>query len=402
MNRRRTAHEIWQDLRAGLAGLPATAPLALRSIRKRPLRALLVALSLAASVCTYMLFSAFLAGRIGSLTSRVEPLNLPADIVASAGAPFADGSLTALDRAAYVKTVEPAVRSDRLTPVGRRAMLIVGPGSRIFSAIEVVAGRLPQASGEVLVPESLATPAGLQPGSIFPMQVVVPGPNAPVALPGVVVGIYRDTGDLLTVPLAVDPAVTGAANTALIWLQADRDPATVIGRVRSTLGATEVLYRGTPATVAHGLVVGVYQAVFLMVFLVFVFAGLGLLTVLLLSFVQRKRQFGILKAAGFTNPELQYMLFAEGLMMAAVGIIIGVPVGIALIARLNLIVETTLILRPGAIVWGVVFALIVFYLGSYIPATICRQAPVNALLFNRRVYLNANPSCAQCGRCGGF
>jgi hypothetical protein len=79
-----------------------------------------------------------------------------------------------------------------------------------------------------------------------------------------------------------------------------------------------------------------------------------------------------------------------------------VPAGIALIDWLNLVVETTLIFRPGSIIWAAVFSLVVFYLGSFIPATICRQAPVNALLFNRRVYLNGNPSCAQCGRCGGF
>jgi hypothetical protein len=75
---------------------------------------------------------------------------------------------------------------------------------------------------------------------------------------------------------------------------------------------------------------------------------------------------------------------------------------VLLIHQLEQRAGMTLTLRPGAVIGAVILAIGVFYLGSLIPATISRQAPVDALLFNRRVYLNGNPSCARCGRCGGF
>jgi hypothetical protein len=107
-------------------------------------------------------------------------------------------------------------------------------------------------------------------------------------------------------------------------------------------------------------------------------------------------------AAG-NNRHLWCMALAGGLLVHGhVEFLFFVPV-IAIAAIVSLVVLGRVRFAECRRDWLVFGAVIgVFYLGSLIPATISRQAPVAALLFNRRVYLNGNPSCARCGRCGGF
>jgi hypothetical protein len=61
-----------------------------------------------------------------------------------------------------------------------------------------------------------------------------------------------------------------------------------------------------------------------------------------------------------------------------------------------------LTITTGSMMLGAFYSLAVFTAATWLPVTLSSRATVDQLLHNRRVYLNPNLSCAQCGRCGGF
>lgn len=389
--RRRTPAEVWQDALTGLRGLPVTLPLACRSLRRRPGRALLAAVAIAACLAGFVLFSAFIEGRAGAFTARVAPLRLPTDIVIAGEQPFNPAALQAAERRATVTQLEAGWAEDRYTAAGRLSVLWLPSTARLLSELNIVAGRLPVAPNEVLLPEKLPELTGATVGGTWAL-----GPTEAATI----VGVYRVGDDWLTQPILLRTS-DGPLNRAFVWLSADRNDVATAATIAAALGG-RALHRDTPRQDARALLLGVYAPGYGIATALFGFVSLGLLSVLLLSFIQRKRQFGVMKAVGLTNPELQFLLLAEGGMIVAAGAIVGIPTGMVLVSQLSARLGLTLTLRPGALAGAVVLAAAVFYLGSLIPATVSRQAPVDALLYNRRVYYNGNPSCARCGRCGGF
>lgn len=119
--------------------------------------------------------------------------------------------------------------------------------------------------------------------------------------------------------------------------------------------------------------------------------------VLTVSFLGRKRSLGIMRVLGTTIKDLRNMMIIEASYLGIPGIILGL-IGGSILARLFLDVQQ---LSTGAATIGILMGIGTMATGVWLPLRLVRNASCDQLLNNRPVYVMSNPSCANCGLCGG-
>ncbi len=119
--------------------------------------------------------------------------------------------------------------------------------------------------------------------------------------------------------------------------------------------------------------------------------------VLAVLFLGRKRVFGILKVMGVTRADLWRLVLAEATVLGSWGL----PLGIAL----GWVLNHTIVRAPVGFIAYVASAglgLASLFCGAALPVLLVKNATCDQLLNNRPVLAISNPSCAECGLCGGF
>jgi putative ABC transport system permease protein len=110
----------------------------------------------------------------------------------------------------------------------------------------------------------------------------------------------------------------------------------------------------------------------------------GVMNTTLLSFFERLREFGVLRAVGWSRRRLVALVFGEALLVALVGAGIGIGVGIAAVSGLTHVGDLVGVFRPdypsGIFVRALAFALGMAVLGALYPAVrATRLTPLSAL-----------------------
>jgi putative ABC transport system permease protein len=109
--------------------------------------------------------------------------------------------------------------------------------------------------------------------------------------------------------------------------------------------------------------------------------GLSILVVMLLSVVERRREFGVLKALGWTPANIAVMILAESISLSLLGAGLGIGLGFAGLA----IARRFAAVEGGSLSWPVVLAVgacgvLVGALGGLYPAWRAnRAAPAQIL-----------------------
>ncbi len=111
---------------------------------------------------------------------------------------------------------------------------------------------------------------------------------------------------------------------------------------------------------------------------------IGIANTLTLSVVERTRELGLLRALGLTRPQVAYMLALEGMLLAVMGAVLGVAIGIAaswgIVLVLNAQGVTVFSVPISLLIVDVVVAALAGILASLIPARrAANTAPVVAL-----------------------
>ena len=119
--------------------------------------------------------------------------------------------------------------------------------------------------------------------------------------------------------------------------------------------------------------------------------------VLTVSFLGRKRPLGIIRVLGGTISDLARMMLVEAAYMGAPGIVLGVFAG----RYLTVFLEQGSVLPASAYVVSIVTGVLTLIAGVYLPVKLIKNANCDQLLNNKPVYVVSNPSCANCGLCGG-
>ncbi|MHB8945899.1 MAG: ABC transporter permease [Bacillota bacterium] len=393
------------NIQANRERLWVVRPLAFRSLRARWAGGALIALAVGLSVTVFVLFSAYFAATQQAVARRVKPLDLPGDLVVRASAPLEAGFLSGLGRQADVQAVTPAASAKMLTSVGEVEVLGLAAALLKDGEVTMAAGRPPAAPREIMVPAASAARAGLKVGDEVSLTAIADGHAATSR--AVLVGLGQSRyGYFAERPVMTAEALQAASGLSANLAIVNTDNAFKVRRFVENFdprpAGLRVVTADSPGMEARGLVGGVFSSGRLAILFVYVFATLGVLNIILLSFLQRKRALGVLKALGLDNDDLQAYLLLEGALMGLVGLVAGLVASGILIAVFNRHTTSSFAASPGPMVLAAGLSLVVLYAASWLPITLTRRASVNALLQNRRVYLDADSACAQCGRCGGF
>lgn len=141
--------------------------------------------------------------------------------------------------------------------------------------------------------------------------------------------------------------------------------------------------------VAQQAVRDTYQGFGSLVLLIFVFLTLGILTALLLSFIDSKRELSVMKSIGLMPRELWGLFLITGLATAVAGYLLGI--GLAYLAS-HVMQARGVFLAPLSrhilsLSWRVLLA---YTLAIAVPAGLARRATVNQLLLDQPIPLFSN------------
>ncbi len=274
--------------------------------------------------------------RSGSLADRLDASRL-----AAAESALTDPSLAATVRAAAPRLTVSGLAS---SPTAALPVQIRG----VDPAAEAAFSDLPRAlvAGAFLADDdrlgavvgvALARRLSLGIGSRFVLTAQAAGGDIAGQLVRVA-GTFRtgvpalDEG-LVYLPIRTARAWLGApdaATTLAVLLRSSRATDRVVRDLRARLGAgTEVLsWREAAPELDSAIRIDDWGGY---VFLVILFAivALAILNAVLMSVLNRHREFGVLQALGLTRRETGFVVFTEGLMLSVVSGIIGIVVGFA-------------------------------------------------------------------------
>jgi putative ABC transport system permease protein len=268
---------------------------------------------------------------------------------------------------------------------------------------KVTWGRMPGRPGEIAVPESLGIGCAAD-----GFMVTRTGPGGELLQRAFsVVGAYR--------PVSVLSACLVMLDSDAQALDAGRQPNALFGfvdegtdmreletRTQGVLPEARVYSAVSPGTQVAGLVASVLSPANIATSFVFGLGGLGMFNLQLLSFLRRKREIGILRALGMDARDAGVLLFLEGFALAIAGTALGSVAAHVVVKQVGPVLPYTLSISPWAPFRAGLYSLLVFVAATWIPVALSARATVDQLLYNRRVYLRPNLSCANCGRCGGF
>jgi len=369
-------------------------PYALRSLSRRKWRGAMLAASIALALISFIMFSAYLNATRTRMVGRVVPLELGGEIdaIAVASHETTDGfpeNVVANPRLLARGTPEEGLLDTLYTSLGSSRVWGFRTGGLAASAVTLADGEFPDKPGEVAVPQSWADDLGATPGSNCELRFLNPETNEWQGVEGRVVGVMQEDSYITRYPVTTFETMaslrgTSKPNVVLIRWAGAVSPRTATRELESILDPVQILTPDTPRKRAAELVGGLFSPLRVVMMVVFAFSALGVLNVMLLSFLQRRRQFGILKASGAEDGELQVLLLLEGFLMALGGVVAGIAVAGLAVFVLNKYTTDIYLLNPLALVGGILLSVVVFYVGAWLPINMLRRATVDELLRNRR------------------
>jgi len=354
--------------------------LAFRSLRARPLRAVLSTLGVALGVAVLFAGMATSAGVDASVRSTVNDLVGRSDLRVAAfgetgltpetvalieGTPGVAIAAPALERRTYLAgslddtTLPPPVTVLGIDPItdARLHDLVLVAGSPLNSPDEHSA----------LITEHLAAQDGLTVGSPISMQAA--GDPIDYRVVGIVAGDGPLTGAFgrtVIVPLSTAQAVFAETGVTRIDIGltpgADRD--TVSAALQSRLTAQPYVL-SSPQDLAAALAASTadFKSTTALIAAIALFAGAFLIfNTLSMTVSERIREVGLLRAAGARRGQVMSFMLTQALVLGVVGSLLGLVLGALLAAGMVAFVRTVgsvTLERPALPLDAIVFALIV-------------------------------------------
>ena len=392
-------------------------PYAWRSLVARPARTVLTAFGIAIGVAVLVAALAVDAGLDASIDRTVASQVGRADlrVAAFADAGLSGRTLAAIDAVPGVAVAAPTIERHTFLvagsgrPAGAPVTVLGVDAGRELGVrdLDVVRGWAPTtlAPDEVLVSERLADAEGLDVGD----SVTLLGAGAPVRarIGAVLAGDGPAAGSLgrtivtsletatqLATPdgsglASSDPAALRGLSRIDIVLAVGADPAAVEAELERTL-TTEPYLLTSPQDVAAALrasTADVRATMALLAAISLFAAAFVILNTIAMTVVERVRELALLRAAGATRGQVGRVVVTQGLLLGALGSVLGIAAGAVLAAVaaawLRTAGDVTLdgpVVTPWAIIAGIAAGIIVALVAAVEPA---RRAgavsPVEAL-----------------------
>ncbi|MDP2871129.1 MAG: ABC transporter permease [Bacillota bacterium] len=446
-------------LRIGLtssAALGEASRIAVRNLASRKLSSLLLVLLIGFSVLSYLTTSLFAAETRAGLVDRVSLgmersllirlsnwgyaqtryLDDPRSVeVPRTETVFAclvsdepDGELDRMRRHSPVEQVWLGRLVTLQLPWGTDDFLSVQEAAPVMAGAEFVLGKPAATLQEIAIPESIAGLTGLGVGSVVPYLATDVETAAHSEGTLTVSGIYRPGGLFFRGALGWLPPsyslgyVTDTAahhprildnfepNCYLVELKPGASELGFIDWLKErwyqdSQGAWHLHPRYPAVSVWSDTVADEFLSESLatgttelsgIIGLSLLFVGIGTLTLLLLTFMERRREVAILKAVGLTGGNIATIFAMEVAFVALLGMAVGLG-GAVMVMRVWLGREISLVLALRA----AAMTTVVLYLSSMLPVAMARSATVAELLSGQRVIAIFRSRVSGAGAGGG-
>ncbi len=380
---------------AGLTG--PTARLAAANTLRNPRRTSATATALLIGVTLVAMFSTGAASARATVEAELDG-SFPVDVVVSTdGISIGeDGRTTELSpavrRAVCALDGVAACAESSLTDVSLSSSANAGISAQVrgidaddaAAVLHTRAAVAPLAPGTVVVPEVWADHREIVDGE----QITLAGPDGEATFTAAVTPMTAST--LLLVPS--DAARLEAdAPVVSLWVTLDdiREASTVVPHIHDVVSGYDTPARVTGSAEERaeiGQVIDTLLAVVLgLLAAAVVIALIGVANTLSLSVIERQKESATLRAIGLTKGRLRGMLAIEGTLIALVGAVLGVALGLAYgwlgtATALSLMANTVLAVPWQQIALVLLIAVAAGLLASVLPGrTAARTSPVEAL-----------------------
>ncbi len=128
-------------------------------------------------------------------------------------------------------------------------------------------------------------------------------------------------------------------------------------------------------------VLGVIDQFFIIIVAIaLVIAGVGIVNTMLIAVKERMKEFGVLRAMGWTQEDVLRLVVTESVMLGLVGGLVGVGLGYALTALLSTVLPFNLVVNPELAIGAFVFSGIAGLVGGVYPAwKASKMDPIQAI-----------------------
>ena len=249
------------------------------------------------------------------------------------------------------------------------------------------------APGTVVVPAGVAEDWGISSGDRLVLTAApLPDVAEPQGTPATLDALVTPMGGraLLVTPQTLEGVAAGTPVTsAWVGLADVHDAATVVPSLQDALAETDLPIDVTGAAVERAMYQKVVDTILGVVVgllaVAVVIALIGVANTLSLSVIERRRESATLRAIGLSRSQLRWMLAIEGMLIAGVGAVLGIALGVlygwaGASAALAVMGDVTLAVPWRDVALVLVVALVAGLLASVVPGrSAARTSPVEAL-----------------------
>jgi putative ABC transport system permease protein len=302
----------------------------LTSLRHRPARAFLTALGTALGIATIL---ALLAVSDGAKHTAGDFVHLGRSDLGLFQKDAADPTTSVLP----ASLVGPLRRLPGIADATPLALLVEDvsrdPGAVVFGAspnsfltnrLVFSAGRMFRSPGEAVVGDVLAPQLHLRPGDTLSVA------HRRLRVVGIYhIGVaYQDSGAF--VPLATAQAINGhagEATTIAVKLDPGTRPSAAKRLIAARFPGILVISDAEEATRAGANGQLISKATLVIAVLALVIGGIGVMNTMLMSVIERRTEFALLSAVGWSGSQVAGLVLAEGLVVSLIGAAIGLVIG---------------------------------------------------------------------------
>lgn len=373
----------------------------------------LMTLLVAGSTCITILYGGMLQSNAASGKNNTESLHLPYNVMVILGenqtpkvtgfntlGSYAVAASNGMNRSMSasinitIDTCELATAFAGRSQYGEWEILGIDPKTEIFAFDETqIEGTFLKQSGDLLLPQETAAKYDLVLGdtvSITAFNSYQSKTTRDFTVKGIVATDYD-----LQMPLILQSDVTALtgqkqANREFL-LSKNFDKLSNYDFFRSRMevmfpGAA-FIYQQLPMVQSEILMSAILSPGQWLLLLVLLFLGVGILTISLMTFLERKQELAVTKSIGISNFQLTAVLFLEQALAGLTGFVIGVSLvfGFAQVSDLLSSLSTRslrVLVQKNGVLTTLVFMLSVLY-----PILVAKLATVNQLLYARDIPL---------------
>ena len=383
--------------------------LMMQNIRRWRMRFLSIGILVALTFVLHVLYAGFLASSQNSRASAMPLLELPYDImitVAPGERILGESELPEMpytsngrNRIPMIDTMEQAAKVTVDSGYGAFTVLGVEPSSTIYtSSIVNVEGAWLQQAGDIVLPRSLAEQEGLQLGAritVSAWENYAWQKNMHYAS-FTLVGIY-DSFDIQPALVQLNDAValtaSGLPNSCIInypRVRANNMQVTtddLVQWIRPVYPTATIIEARLPEQISQNLLSRIYQPGQSLLLMIVVFMFIGVLTIAVMTYLERRPEFAALKTLGASKQQLLAMFCVEYTLATVGGLICGCAILFGLSYRIAWLGDQGTASLLGFMANAALISIAAVFLAVLYPVVTSIIASVNQMLYARVIPL---------------